>query len=129
MWTELTLQNPPFLLILSLLSVTLSVCHVSGSLCRTEDFCGGNYCVAFTLAIVKGLGRTPRILVDANRPGCSTDLSSVRKHTCSGQSPQADGEGGDVCESLLCPLFSFPGAREFSKGTSQVAFRSGFPRV
>lgn len=67
MWTELTLQNPPFLLILSLLSVTLSVSHVSGSLCRTEDCCGGNYCVAFKLAIVKGLGRTPRILMDANR--------------------------------------------------------------
>lgn len=140
MWTELALQNPPFLLILSLLSVTLSVSHVSGSLCRIEDCCGGKYCVAFKLATVRGLGRTPRILVDAIRPGCSTDLSSVRKHTCSGQSPQADGgvpqdsslrlmEGGDICKSLLCPLFSFLGAREFSKGTSQVAFRSGFPRV
>lgn len=66
--------------------------------------------MAFKLAIVKSFGRTLGILVDANRPGCSTDLSSVRKHTCSGQFPQADGEvGGQRLRITSVSSFQFSG--------------------
>lgn len=77
--------------------------------------------MAFKLAIIKSFGRTLRILVDANKPGCSTDLSSVRKHMCSGHLPQADGGG---TANHFCVLFSvFWGHRNSLKG--QFKWHSG----